>query len=219
MSEYKKVLQIAGPKNTLKYLELISHLAIKNHVQIKAKEFSSGTVFESDEIRISCLPMSHGAPSLAYSFEIKEKRRLDKNKLKKLKLPNSPLLKKLAEGKDIVIDNKKIKSSSVSYIEKGRKITFILDTAPNANTIKLAKNSDILISEASFSNEEEKLASEYLHLTAKQAAEIAKKAKCKSLILTHISQRYENSPEVILKEAKAVFKNTSLAFDLQKFEI
>jgi len=56
------------------------------------------------------------------------------------------------------------------------------------------------------------------HLTSKQAAQIAKKAKAKKLILTHFSQRYKNLEE-LLKEAKKVFKNTELAKDFMKIEI
>ena len=58
-----------------------------------------------------------------------------------------------------------------------------------------------------------------MHLTAKDAATIAKKAKVKSLILTHLSQRYEHNPKIILNEAKKVFKNTKLVkdFDIVEF--
>jgi ribonuclease Z len=62
-------------------------------------------------------------------------------------------------------------------------------------------------------------ASEYKHLTSHQAAEIAKKAKVKKLILTHISQRYENDKKRILDEARKIFKNSFLAEDLETLEI
>ena len=104
-------------------------------------------------------------------------------------------------------------------MEKGRKITFILDTLPNENSVVLAKNSDLLICEATFSKQDEKQALEYKHLTAEQAAAIAKKSHSKKLILTHISQRYEAAPQIIEKEAKKVFKNTSLAKDFDVLEI
>ena len=138
---------------------------------------------------------------------------MDKSALKKLKLPNSLLLKKLQVGEDITFEGKKIKAKDVSYLEKGRKITFILDTAFNEGAIELARGSDILVCESSFSNEESQLASERMHLTAEQAATIAKKANVRQLILTHISQRYEHNPRIILEEAKKVFKNTTLAKD------
>ena len=100
-----------------------------------------------------------------------------------------------------------------------KKIAIIMDTSMNTNMLKIAKNSDLLICESTYSKLEKDLASEYKHLTAKQAALIAKKSKAKKLILTHISQRYENNEGVILNEAKKIFKNTILAEDLMKVEV
>ena len=58
-----------------------------------------------------------------------------------------------------------------------------------------------------------------MHLTSEKAALIAKKSKSKKLILTHISERYENNMDKILREAKAIFKETTLAKDFDKIEI
>jgi len=217
MQDYKRTLQIYGPKNTKHYISLLNNL-YKIKILLQIKEASSKIV-EDKEFQINALPMQHDTPSLAYSFEIKNKLRLDKKKIKKLKLPNSPLLKKLQQGKDIIYKDKKIKASQVTYKEQGRKIAFILDTAPNNNTIKLANKADLLICEASFTNQEKELAKERKHLTAKQAATIAKKAKVKQLILTHISQRYEHNTEPILQEAKKIFKNTKIVKDFDEIEL
>ena len=93
-----------------------------------------------------------------------------------------------------------------------------MDTLANKNCEKIAKDSDLLVSESTYLDEEKELAKEHFHLTASQAAEIAKKAKAKKLILTHLSQRYED-PRPILEEAKAIFKEVSVAQDLDYLEI
>jgi ribonuclease Z len=217
MNDYPRTLEIYGPRGTERFidgLEQLFKIKIKTQVEEVFSKF-----FESDDFYLEAYSMKHDTPCNAYSFVIKDKYRLDPAKLKKLKLPNSPILKKLQAGEDIVHEGKKIKASDVSYLEKGRKITFILDTAYNESAIELAKNSDILICEASFSNEEKSLADERMHLTAEQAATIAKKANVKRLILTHISQRYEHNPKIILEEAKKIFKNTTLAKDFDVVEI
>jgi ribonuclease Z len=216
MNDYQKTLEIYGPRGTERFIDGLEQL-FKIKIKTQVKEIFS-KFLETDEFYLEASPMKHDSPCLAYSFVIKDKYRLDKKKLEKLKLPNSPLLKQLSEGKDISFNGKKIKASDVSYHEKGRKITFILDTAYNDAAIELAKDADILVCEASFSNEEQQLASERLHLTAEQAATIAKKANVKHLVLTHISQRYEHNPKIILNEAKKVFKNVSLAKDLDVVE-
>ena len=89
----------------------------------------------------------------------------------------------------------------------------------NENAISLAKNSDILISEATFLSKEKDKAIEHKHLTALDASEIAKKTKTKPLLLTHISQRYEHKMHEIEQEAKKHFKSVSLAKNLQTIEI
>jgi ribonuclease Z len=165
--------------------------------------------------------MEHNTPCLAYSFTEKEKLRINKNKLKKLGIKGK-LIGELAKGKDIVWNNKKIKSASLAYKQESRKIAIILDTKINENCYKLAKNSDLLICESTFMEDSENgkdLAKEYKHLTAKQSAEIAKKSKSKKLVLTHLSQRYENKEKLILAEARKVFKNTEIAYDLMKTEV
>ena len=217
MSDYRKTLHLYGPKGSKQAIRIIDKIA-RIKIKLKVHEVSN-KVFESNDFIVQASPMKHQTPTLAYSFAIKDKLRLDKTKLKKFKLPNSPLLRELQQGKSIKYKGLRITPSQIAKIEKGRKITFITDTKLNPNAVKLAKSSDIIVSEASFSSKEKSQASSYLHLTAEQAAQIAKKSKSKSLILTHISQRYEHNPEIILNEAKKVFRNTTLAKDFDKIEI
>jgi ribonuclease Z len=217
LQEYNKTLQIYGPKGTKRYISIIKEL-VNIKIPLEVHEITKKNIFETEEYEIESLPMSHTKPSNAYSFIIKEKRRLDKKKLKKLKLPNSPVLKELQQGKKIKYSGVIINPEQVSYLEKEKKITFILDTAPNKNAIIIAKNSDLLISESSFSKNDKEQAKKFKHLTSLQAAKIAKVSKSKKLILTHISNRYSNK-NTILNEAKSIFKNTSISKDFQVLEI
>ena len=218
MNKYSKTLEVYGPKGIKSYINQIKKLGSELRIKMKIKEVR-GKFLETPDFYIEAKPMKHKVPCNAYSFIVKDKIRLNKAKLKKLKLPHTPLLKKLQCGKDITIKGKKIKAKHVTYLEKGKKITFILDTSMNKNAIPLAKNSDILISEATFSSQETKRAKEYKHLTSEQAATIAKKSKSKKLILTHVSQRHEKDLSQIEKQAEKIFKNTTLAKDFFITEI
>jgi ribonuclease Z len=221
MSNFQKTLHLYGPKGTKHFIKIIEALVARFKIRLQVHEITNtkSPIFQTEDYQILASPMHHKVPALAYSFKIKDKRRLDKSKLKKLKLPNSPILKNLQQGKSVVFNKKKIKASQVSEIEKGRKITFILDTIMNSNTTKIAKDSTLLVSESSFSENESDQAAQKMHLTAKQAATIAKQSKSKSLVLTHISQRYEHNTSPILKEAKAIFPNTKIVNDLDVIEI
>ena len=73
-----------------------------------------------------------------------------------------------------------------------------------------------LISESTYTEEHRDLARKYLHMTAKEAATIAKKAGAKHLILTHFSARYKETT-AFEKEAKEVFDNVWVAEDFKRF--
>ena len=213
MSNYQKTLKIYGPRGSNRFISIIKELLGHINIKLEVHETSSGIILENKDFKIEASEMSHGAPTLAYSLILKDKIRLHKEKIKKFKLPNSPLLGKLQEGKDITFNNKKFKASQLTYKEKCKKITIVLDTKMNENAVRLAKGSNLLITECTFSESEKDKAEEYKHLTAKDAATIAKKAKVTQLILTHISQRYEYDLSKIEKEAKKTFKNSKIVKD------
>ncbi|MCX6748822.1 MAG: ribonuclease Z [Candidatus Pacearchaeota archaeon] len=218
LNGYNRKLEIYVPKGTRHFIDLMFQLFVfKGKIDYEVFE-KEGKIFENKDFVIEALPMIHGTACLAYSFIEKDKIRIDKKKLEKLKI-NGKLVGELAKGKDVVWNNKKILAKNLTYSEKGRKISFIFDTAENKNMVEIAKDADLLISEATYTENEAELAKDYKHLTAKQAAETAKKAKVEKLILTHISQRYENREKILLNEARKIFKNTELAEDLMALEI
>jgi len=218
LSNYPKTLHIYGPRGTKRFInEIYKMFLFAGKLKIEVKEVN-GKFFENNDFYLEATPLKHGAGVNGYSFIEKDKIRLDKNKLRKLKIKGK-IISDLQKGEDIVWQGRKIKAKDITYLQKGKKITFLWDTVLFENCYKAAKNSDLLISESNFTEKEAELAREYKHLTAKQAAQIAKKSKVKKLILTHLSQRYENNENIILNEAKKVFKNTILAEDLMKVEV
>ncbi|MEA3329795.1 MAG: ribonuclease Z [Nanoarchaeota archaeon] len=214
LNDYKKELKIYGPKGTKKFMrEIMKTYANVNKLNLKIYEVTKKVVVDENDFKILAEKMSHGTKCLAYSFIEKDKLRIDKKKLAKLKIGKSPKFAQLVKGKNIVIDGKKINAKSLTYLQKGKKISIILDTRENKNINNLVKNSDLLVCESTFFDETE-LAKEYGHLTVGQTAKIAKKAKVEKLVLTHLSQRYENKEKEFLKVAQKIFKNSVLAKDL-----
>jgi len=214
LSGYNKTLFIYGPKGTKEFLQNIFRTFghVENY-KIHVEEVS-GKFFETKDFYIEAEKMSHGVLCNAYNFVKKGQIRIDRKKLKKSRLPNSEILKKLKEGKDITHNGKKYFAKNLTFNEDGKKISFILDTEMNRNIINFAKNSDLLVCDSSYGSDLKDKAKLHQHLTASQAGEIAKKSKSKKLLLTHISQRYEKKKDMILKEARKIFKNSHLAKDL-----
>ena len=218
LSGCNKTLFIYGPKGTKIFMRnLLNTFVFRERGKIKIEEVN-GRFLETDDFYIEAKKMTHGIPCNAYTFVKKGKRKINKKKLKKCKLPLGPLLKKLKEGKNITYKGKKYLAKNLTFQEGDCKVSFVFDTSVNKDIAPFVKNSDLFISEATFSSEFEEKAKAHKHLTSKQAAEIAKKANVKKLILTHISQRYKKEPEKILNDAKKIFKNSFLVKDLDVIE-
>lgn len=219
-SDYKKTLYVYGPKGTKKYFkELLKTFNFVGKFKLKIQDIESGKFLDEKDFFIEAEKMDHGIPCNAYSFVKKGKIRIDKDKLKKYKIPSGPLLQRLKQGKDISYQGKKYKFKDLTYVQDGKKISFVLDTSLNKSIAKFVKNSDVLISESTFSSELSDQAKEHKHMTSTQVAEVAKKADVKKLYLIHLSQRYEKNPNVILKEARKIFKNSYIPNDLDVIDL
>jgi len=218
LSEYEKTLCIYGPRGIKQHvadvLRAFPHL---NEVILEVKEVS-GKFFESEDFYLEAEGMEHGTPCNAYNFIEKSKLRIDKVKLKKLKIKPGKHLKDLKEGKDITYEGKKYKFKDLTFSSEERKVSFVMDTANNRKIVPFVKKADVLVMESTFDSSLEDLAREHKHMTVGQTAKIAKSAKVEKLFLVHVSDRYEASFPEILKDAKKTFKNVDIPGDLDSFE-
>jgi len=219
LNNYSKTLKIYGPKGTKRYMDMLLNMFIfVGSINIEIIELTNGKFFENKSIEITSQEVKHGRHALAYAIKEKDKLNINIDKLKKLGIKPGPHLRDLKEGKNIRFNKKVIKAKEYTTFRKGKKISIILDTSYLEILAKFAKDSDVIIAESTYASDMNNKAKEYDHLTAQQAATIAKKAKTKQLYLTHISQRYEHNENLILKEAKKVFKDTKLAEDFMKIK-
>lgn len=219
-TDYKDTLHVYGPKGTKEFVsKILNAFLCDEKISITAEETDKGKVLETPEYTITAMRLQHSAPTLAYCFQEKDKTKINLDYLKKFGLKKHPVLRELQQGKDIEWNGKTIKAKDATFTKTGKKICIALDTGMNAQLEKeladFAKDSDILVMEATFGDELADKATEYRHLHASQAAKIAKKAKAKKLFLTHFSQRYKAVSE-LKKQAMKTFKNTECAHDLLK---
>ena len=213
---FDDILEIYGPKGSKVYLKhMLKGFAYRSFVKYKITEVSNGKILDAGDYIVEARSLKHSVPCVGYSLIEKDRLRIDVKKAKKLNL-SGPILGKLQKGKNIKVNGKLVKFKDVTYIIKGKKISYIADTIKCPGTLKLAKDCDLLISEATHCDDIKK--KKYMHLTVKEACEIGKKGKIKKLVLTHISGRYKNSKDV-LKEAKKYFKNVQVAEDFMVVEV
>lgn len=218
---YHGTLHIYGPKGSKSFIKnVFETFVLKGDAfGIEVHEIlKDGLIFKDDELSIFTRKVRHTAPCVAYSIRENDRRKIDMKKVKALNIPQGPLLGKLQKGSSIKVSKKTIKPDDVSYVIKGRKFTLLTDLSYEKTLKTFAKDSDVLVCEATYLKDLENLAKERHHLTAEQAAKIAKESKAKKLILTHFSQRYRTADDHV-KEAKKVFSNVEAANDFLRIEM
>lgn len=215
-------LTIYGPTGINDFVEAINQtVRFSLTFPVKVYEINTGLVCEEKEYTVYATQSNHVEPSLSYSLTEKPRPgRFHKENAKKLEIPKGPLWSQLQSGKIVKLqDGRIIKPEMVlSNPRPGRKIVYTGDTGPSEKIVKLSENADMLIHESTFSDEMKERALEDGHSTPSIAAETAKAACVKLLILTHISARYKNAG-VLLEQAKKIFDNTELAEDFLKIEL
>ncbi len=218
LNKRTKPLDIYGPAGTKanfkKFMEIVdSQPAYK----INVTDLKPGA-FNAEKYSIAVANASHVKPCLVYALQEKPKVKVDLNYLKKFGLKNNPAIGDLIKGKDIVWQGRKIRAKDATFIEQGKRFVYLLDSAYSKHLENFAKDADVLLCEATFADDMKEFAKEFGHMTATQAATLAKKANAKKLIITHFSNRYKNT-DILLKEARAIFPGTVAARDLMEVEI
>ena len=159
--------------------------------------------------------VSHGGK--AYGWAIVEHERLGRfnaDRAREMGIPEGPLWGKLHHGQAVEVDGRTITPADVvGEPRPGRRLVISGDTRPCQATREMAANADLLVHEATFAQDEAERAAHTGHSTAREAAEIAASANVLRLVLTHFSPRYADDPRYLEKEARAVFPETTAAYD------
>lgn len=182
---------------------------------------SDGTVCKEKEYYVQAAYTDHVIPNIAYALtEEPRPGRFNPEKAKALGVPEGPLWSKLQHGENVKVPSGKLiePSQVVGPMRPGRKIAYSGDTRPTKSLVTLAQKADLLIHEATLEDELRERAKEDGHSTPSQAAQTAKKAKVKRLILTHVSSRYKSS-EPLVNQARRIFPDVEVATDFMKVEI
>lgn len=218
-----KPLQIYGPPGVRDYLESIFKTVrfwLNFPVEISEIE-REGTIYESRDYEVQAVWAEHSIQSLAYAFIEKPRPgRFHPEKAIALGVPKGPLWSTLQRGAEVTLpDGRIVRPLDIMEPPRpGRKIVYSGDTRPSERIIDLARNADVLIHEATLSDELAEKAEEEGHSTPSEAAQIALRANVKLLVLTHISARYAD-PKVLLEQARRIFLNTCLPNDLEVIEV
>lgn len=227
LANREKELHVYGPAGLTPYLAFMQELSqFRFQFELVAHEVETGsevTTWDFADYSVTARPLSHRL--LTYGFLLAEHARpgkFDPEAARHLGIPVGPERRQLQMGMNVALaDGRTINPWQVIGAEQpGGKVAICVDTAPCENAVQLAKETDVLIHEATYDENRADLARLTGHSTIADAARIARKAGAKRLIATHISARYERKDEeLLLRQARQFFANTTIGEDLMRLEV
>ncbi|MFU2193657.1 ribonuclease Z [Streptococcus pluranimalium] len=226
-SEEQTDIEIYGPKGIKSYV--MSSLRVTGSrlpYRIHFHEFegdSLGKIMETDKFEVYAEELNHSIFCVGYRVVQKDlEGSLDADALKAAGVPFGPLFGKIKNGQDVVLeDGTKITAKDfISEPKKGKVITILGDTRKTDASIRLGLGADVMIHESTYGKGDEKLAKSHGHSTNMQAAQVAKAAGAKRLLLNHISPRFlSRDCRQLERDAAKTFENVKVVFDLDEVEI
>jgi ribonuclease Z len=209
-------LAVYGPAGLRELMGLMRVVYGRLPYELSVVELDPAQAVERDGYRIAAVPVSHGERT-AYGYALVEDQRpgeFDPEAAVRLGVSPGPDFGLLQQGRTV-------QGVSPDQVmgppRQGRKIVLSGDTGPCDALAVAAHLADVLVHEATFADEERDRASETGHSTARQAAELARRADVRLLALTHISSRYGGKE--VRDEARAVFPDTVAPMDFDTIEV
>ena len=185
------------------------------------EELTQAVVYETDEFTVETRPLQHR--DFAMGFRLEERTRpgrFDPERARDLGVSEGPAFARLQDGEPVTTDDGTTvhPHQVMGPPRPGISMAYVTDTRPCDGGRSLATNVDLLYHDATFTDALHTRAVETGHSTAREAAEVARDAKVDHLLLGHISARYDD-PTPLAAEAKAVFPKSSVATELQRYDL
>ena len=217
-------VNIYGSRHTMdRVSDLINGVVLRGNtppMPLNMLEIKPGLIFQSKHFDIQAFPVDHrGSSSLGYRFTEKSHRPFLSDVAEALGVPNGPCRRDLVQGQAITLDDGRvIKPEEVLGEERpGVNLVIVGDVGKPEKLKHHVAGADVMVIEATYLQEDAEMAQIFGHSTAADVARLAAETGVGKLILTHVSRRYRDDD--ILAEARAIFPETTLANDFDRFEV
>ena len=212
-------LTVYGPEGLEALFRALGPVVGRLGFDLRLVELAPNAELRHDGYRIGAFAVDHGVRALGYALvEDDRPGRFDEARAEALGVAPGPDFGRLQRGEAIEGAEGTIDPSEVvGPPRRGRKVVLAGDTTPFETTAAAAGGADLLVHEATFTEEEDARARETRHSTARGAAELAAGAEVRLLALTHVSPRYGGRE--LRDEARAVFEPTIVPRDFDRVEI
>jgi ribonuclease Z len=192
----------------------------RSPIEIQFHHIQAGTIIEEGDFTVSAFPVYHRGPDcFGYLFAEKSRRPFLPERAEALNIPPGPWRRRLVEGQVVSLpDGRQIHPDQVLGPERsGTRLVHVGDVGRTDELTEICHQVDALVIESTYLEEEAQMAQDFAHLTARQAACLAKQAGVKHLILTHLSRRYRERD--VYAEAQSVFPGAIVARDFDHYQV
>ena len=203
------------PGRFKKYFQRLRYSTVY-HETLKVQEhpvFEEGVVEERDGFKIEAHFLDHRIENIGWRITESDSVKFDSEKLRAQRVLG-PAVKEIEQKGSIMINGREVHLDEVSWVRKGDTFAYVVDTRLCEGAYRIANGAKLLLCESTYSDSEKELAHKHYHLTASQAAELARDCGVGKMVLTHFSARYQNT-KLLLYEAQKLFPNTHAAHDFK----
>jgi ribonuclease Z len=212
-------LTIYGPRGLHDLFKMLGRLIGRTDYDLDLVEMDPGDAVRHDGAEVRAFAAEHSVRANGYA-QVEEQRpgRFDPDAAKRFGVAEGPAFAALQRGEQVEGTGGPVRPEQVlGESRPGRTVAITGDTAPSHSTVQAAADAELLIHDASFSEEEVQRAADTGHSTVGQAAAVAREAHVKMLALVHISSRYHVG--TVLDEAREVFEPSLAPRDFDVIEI
>lgn len=174
-------------------------------------------VWSRDDVQLLAAPLDHRVECFGYRLQERDSRRMRPDRLREAGV-FGPQVRELIDQGSLEVSGRTVRLEEVSEPRRGQAFALVMDTRPCPGAERLAERADLLVCESTFQNSEAQEAHDYQHMTAAQAATLARDAGAHTLVLTHFSQRY-TTLDGFIAEATPIFGNVIVGPDFTRVPV
>ena len=216
LRDRERPLSVYGPPGLAQLMSAVRFIYGRLPYELTIAELEPAEALAREDYAIATIPVRHrGGAAFGYALvEHGRPGQFDPELAAKLGVSEGPDFGRLQRGETVA----GVRPEQVMGPARlGRKLVLSGDTAPSDALVVAADRADVLVHEATFTEEESERARETEHSTARQAGEVAREANVRMLALTHLSTRH--APREICAEAREIFPGAELPRDFDTIEI
>lgn len=213
LDRLERVVEVFFPAESRETFDHLANASIGHRtIHLRPRPSGEGPLSDDPPLRLVARRLEHSVPTLGWRLEEPAGRTMVPARLSAAGV-EGPDITRLQRDGSLTTPAGTVRLDDVSAARPGQTFAFVMDTRLCDAAVELAAGADMLVCESTFLSADQDLATAYGHMTAAQAAWLAREAGVRRLVLTHFSQRYTDD-SLFVAEAAPIFPDVVVARDL-----